>query len=145
VTGSLQRYRQRISGPIIDRIDLWIEVSQVDYRNLAIGSTGETSDTIRKRVEKVRRIQYDRTKKFGIPPILNCQIPPRILAKYAKLSEDAKEILTVSAEKLNISARAYHRIIKIARTIADMEQSELIERAHILEALQYRPRQHLTN
>lgn len=144
VTGSLQRYRQRISGPIIDRIDLWTEVSQVDYKNLSTNAGGETSEVVCKRVETTRMIQYARAKKFDLPNILNCAIPSSILIKYAKLSDDALNTLTVSAEKLNVSARAYHRIIKIARTIADMEKSEIVEKHHILEALQYRPRQHLT-
>jgi magnesium chelatase family protein len=144
VTGSLQRYRQRISGPIIDRIDLWIEVSQVDYKNLSKTTGGETSEVVKKRVEAVRTLQYARAAKFVLPPILNSEIPSRILTKYADLSEDARDTLTVSAEKLNISARAYHRIIKIARTIADMDKSKMVEEQHVLEALQYRPRQHLT-
>jgi magnesium chelatase family protein len=144
VTGSLQRYRQRISGPIIDRIDLWDEVSQVDYKNLSTGSGGETSDTVRRRVETVRALQYARAKKFNLPPILNSEIPSRILTKYTELSDDARDTLTISAEKLNISARAYHRLIKIARTIADMDKSKTVEKHHVLEALQYRPRQHLT-
>ena len=147
VTGSLQRYRQRISGPIIDRIDLWSEVSQVDYKNLgssAVGSGGVVSETVRKRVETTRAIQYTRSKKFNLPPILNSEIPARILTKYTELSDEARAVLTESAEKLNISARAYHRIIKIARTIADMDKSKTVEKQHILEALQYRPRQHLT-
>lgn len=144
VTGSLQRYRQRISGPIIDRIDLWVEVSQINYRNLANNSENETSQTVRKRVELARERQYVRAREFNLSPILNSEIPSRILTKYAKLSDEASEILTTSAEKLNISARAYHRIIKIARTIADMDKSETINKHHMLEALQYRPRQHLT-
>ena len=144
VTGSLLRYRQRISGPIIDRIDLWVEVSQVNYKSLATNAPSETSDMVRKRVEATRTIQYMRSKKINLPPMLNSKIPSRILTKYAKISDEASEILTISAEKLNISARVYHRLIKIARTIADMEKSETIEKRHMLEALQYRPRQHLT-
>jgi magnesium chelatase family protein len=144
VTGSLQRYRQRISGPIIDRIDLWVEVSEINYQKLSLGAGDETSEIVRHRVESVRAIQYARAKKFNLPPSLNSAIPSRILTKYVELSENARETLTVSAEKLNISARAYHRIIKIARTIADMDKSQTVEEHHVLEALQYRPRQHLT-
>jgi magnesium chelatase family protein len=143
VTGSLQRYRQRISGPIIDRVDLWVEVSEVNYKNLSNNTQGETSATVRKRVETTRALQYARAKKFNLFPILNCEIPSRILTRYAELSDDARDTLTISAEKLNISARAYHRIIKIARTIADMDKNGTVEKQHILEALQYRPRQHL--
>ena len=116
----------------------------IDYKNLSNNSSGETSETVRKRVEATRLIQYDRAKKFNLPSILNSEIPSRILTKYTELSDEARDTLTVSAEKLNISARVYHRIIKIARTIADMEKSKIVERCHILEALQYRPRQHLT-
>ncbi len=144
VTNSLQRYRQRISGPIIDRIDLWIEVSQIDYKNLSSNASPETSSMVRQRVEFVRQLQYERSKKFNLPATLNREIPSNILLKYAELSDEALEILTVSAEKLNISARVYHRIIKIARTIADLAQSRSVEKQHVLEALQYRPRQHLT-
>jgi magnesium chelatase family protein len=144
VTGSLQRYRQRISGPIIDRIDLWVEVSTINYKNLSEDTVNETSDVVRKRVETVRAIQYVRAKKFNLKPMLNSEIPARILMKYVEFSDDARNTLTISAEKLNISARAYHRIIKIARTIADMEVCKTIEKHHILEALQYRPKNHLT-
>jgi magnesium chelatase family protein len=144
VTGSLQRYRQRISGPIIDRIDLWSEVSQIGYKNLSTSTGGETSSVVRKRVEATRALQYARAEKSGLPPTLNCEIPSRILTRYAELSDEARDILTISAEKLNISARAYHKIIKIARTIADMEKNRTVEKHHVLEALQYRPRQHLT-
>lgn len=144
VTGSLQRYRQRISGPIIDRVDIWTEVSKVDYHNLSTNTGGETSETVRKRVEEARALQYARAKKFNLPPTLNSQVPSRILTKYAELSDEARDTLTISAKKLNISARAYHRIIKIARTIADMDKNRTVEKYHVLEALQYRPRQHLT-
>jgi magnesium chelatase family protein len=144
VTGSLQKYRQRISGPIIDRIDLWTEVSEVNYRNLSTNTSTETSDVVRKRVETVRISQYDRAEKSNLPPMLNCEIPSRILIKYTEISDEALDVLTISAEKLNISARTYHRLIKIARTIADMEKNKTVEKHHVLEALQYRPRQHLT-
>jgi magnesium chelatase family protein len=145
VTGSLQKYRQRISGPIIDRIDLWVEVSQINYKNLATDIKTETSSIVRKRVEETRVIQYNRAQKLNIKPILNSSIPAKNIFSYTKISTDAKEILTTSAEKLNISARSYHRLIKIARTIADMEKSLSVEKEHVLEALQYRPRQHLSN
>ena len=145
VTNSLEKYRQRISGPIIDRIDLWIEVSEVNYKNLSESQQEKLSLETRKRVEATREIQRERSRKFGITESLNGAIPSRLLIKYANLSAESTEILTASAEKLNISARAYHRIIKIARTIADMEKSARVESCHILEALQYRPKQHLTN
>jgi len=144
VNSSLQRYRQRISGPIMDRIDLWTEASAVNYKNLSISAGDESSEFVRKRVENVRLTQYTRSKKFGLSPTLNSEIPARILIKYAELRAEAREILIVSAEKLNISARTFHKIIKIARTIADMDESLTIEKKHILEAMQYRPRRHLT-
>ncbi len=145
VTGSLERYRQRISGPIMDRIDLWIEVSQIDYKNLAENTKGETSALVRQRVAQARTLQHERAQKLNLPQILNSEIPSRSLQKYTNILPDSLDLLTESAEKLNISARAYHRIIKIARTIADLEKSETIEKHHILEALQYRPRQQFNN
>ncbi len=136
----LVRYRQRISGPVMDRIDIWTEVSSISYEELCVKDPqAETTVTVRERVQAARRIQKDRyAKKPAI--ITNSDLSSRSIFEFAQLSSSAKEILTISAKKFSLSARTYHRIIKLARTIADLSENEKIEDEHILEALQYRPR-----
>ena len=137
---SLMNYQRKISGPIIDRVDIWIEVPQVDYKKLGDDEPiGETSATVRERVLSAREIQKERFSNAENVNT-NSDISGRDLKKYAPLSGAVSKILTSSAEKFDLSARAYHRIIKLARTIADLEEIENIEEKHILEALQYRPR-----
>ncbi len=132
------RQKKKISGPIIDRIDMWVEVSEVDYEKLGSGNQeGDQSSEIKKRVWSAREVQNKRFKKTGST---NSEMNVRELHRHAPLKEETKNILNQSAEKLGLSARAYHRVIKLARTIADLEQKELIETNHILEALQYRPK-----
>lgn len=138
---NIERYKRKISGPIIDRIDLWVEVSKIDHALLGENkSSGETSKKIRERVIDARRIQAERFKKLNLPAKTNSDMSARDLTKAVLLSEETKNILNQSAKTLDLSARAYHRIIKLARTIADLEQSPEIKTPHILEALQYRPK-----
>ncbi len=137
----LLRYERKISGPIIDRIDMWVEVSKIDYEKLADSSVEKKeSGDIKKRVIKAREIQKGRFKDAKRNLKTNSEMEAKDIGKIAGLTEKAKEILNTSAKKLDISARAYHRVIKLARTIADLEQSKTIEPKHILEALQYRPK-----
>lgn len=130
------RYERKISGPIVDRIDLWVSVSDIDYSELSSGRDGEMSQTIKQRVKKAREIQYQRFGKNK----KNADMNVRDLEKYAPLDENVRKLLNTSAEKLQLSPRAYHRVIKLARTIADLNESKDINENHILEALQYRPK-----
>ena len=138
----LDRYKRKLSGPIMDRIDMWVTVSNVDYEKLSNNNQeGEKTDTIKERVRKARDIQ---TKRFENSPrkiSTNSEMNVKELNVYAPLDDATKKLLNQSAERLKLSARAYHRTIKLARTIADLEGSENINQSHILEALQYRPRE----
>lgn len=139
---NLLKYERKISGPIVDRIDLWLQVGGIPHEKLALsyGGSGENSVSVRKRVEKTRKIQEKRFSKTGLNIKTNSQMSSRDLVKFASLSIEAENIIKTSAAKMGFSARAYHRVIKIARTIADMEESENVENRHVLEAIQYRPR-----
>jgi len=139
--GDLMRYQRKVSGPILDRIDLWIEVPQVDHLKLSDDSVkGETSQKIRKRVSLARKIQE---KRFTIMPkkvLTNSEMGVRELKQFAQLSDNAKKVLNDAAKSLDLSGRAYHRVIKLARTIADLEGEDDIKVNHLFEALQYRPK-----
>jgi len=138
----LERYKRKISGPIIDRIDLWVTVGNVDYDKLSNEQReGESTETIKQRVQKARDIQIKRFKNSQRKINTNSEMNVKDLAIFAPLTPEIKNILNQSAERLQLSARAYHRTIKLARTIADLEGSENITQQHILEALQYRPRE----
>lgn len=128
-------YRGKISGPILDRIDIQIEVPTVKYEKLEKGN-GESSEAIRNRVNKARKIQVERYKKYGI--YSNSELTPKLIEKFCCLNEASKEIMKKSFEKFGFSARAYTRILKVARTIADLEGTKNIEVAHVIEAIQYR-------
>ena len=134
----IQRYKRKLSGPIADRIDLWVEVSTVDHEKLTEKGTGEATKTIKERVEKARNIQNKRYAEKGIS--LNNELSAKQLVLMTHMTPSAKEMLQLAAKKHDISARAYHRIIKTAQTIADLAGSDVITQDHILEALQYRPR-----
>lgn len=126
----------KISGPLLDRIDIQIEVTAVKYKKLEEEGEIEDSETIKQRVNKARKIQQERYKEIGI--YSNAELTPKLLDKYCKLNEESKKILKDAFEKLGLSARAYGRILKVARTIADLEESKNIEINHIAEAIQYR-------
>ncbi|MBX4210953.1 YifB family Mg chelatase-like AAA ATPase [Candidatus Parcubacteria bacterium] len=138
---NILRYQRKISGPIIDRIDMWVEVSLVNYRELATDSSDVSeSDEIRSRIEAARARQRERFTQLKLPFETNSDMKARNIHKISRLTPDALELLTVSAPKLDLSARAYHRVIKLSRTIADLDDSEDITQKHLLEALQYRPK-----
>lgn len=133
------RFKRKISGPIMDRIDIWIDVPKIDYELLSQKEkSGKTSKELREDVLSARRVQEERFKDAGIK--MNSQMSARELDKSVVLKDDVKKILNMSAEKLGLSPRAYHRIIKLSRTIADLDKSESIESKHVLEALAYRPK-----
>ncbi|MCX6753122.1 MAG: YifB family Mg chelatase-like AAA ATPase [Candidatus Nomurabacteria bacterium] len=136
----LDRYKRKLSGPIMDRIDLWITVSNIDYKKLGEKGDGERSETIRERVIKARKIQKERFEKAERKITSNSEMNVKDLTLLIKLTDEVRSLLEESSERLALSARAYHRVIKIARTIADLENSIDIEKHHILEAIQYRPK-----
>jgi len=137
----LLRYQRKISGPIIDRIDMWVEVSQINYEKLSEkDSDKKESAEIKNRVIKARKIQKDRFAKANRKIKTNSEMEAKDINKIADLEKNAEEILNTSAKKLDLSARAYHRIIKLGRTIADLDGNKTINSSHILEALQYRPK-----
>ncbi|MGQ9695887.1 MAG: YifB family Mg chelatase-like AAA ATPase [Thermodesulfobacteriota bacterium] len=130
------RYRSKISGPLMDRIDIHIEVPAVRYRDLTGEMPAEDSASIKERVNQAREIQRERFA--GKKIYCNAQMTPRHLKKYCQIGEESKSLLEQAIDKLGLSARAYTRILKIARTIADLEALENITPAHIAEAIQYR-------
>jgi len=136
----LDRYKRKLSGPIIDRIDLWVSVGNVDYKKLGGEGNGEKSDKIKERVIKAREIQKKRFQKYGKKMTTNSEMNVKDLGNMVPLCGKVRDMLDDSAEHLGLSARAYHRVIKIARTIADLENSLEVGENHILEALQYRPK-----
>lgn len=138
---ALNHYTRKISGPIIDRIDMWIEVSLVDHEKLSDPNLIiETSDTIKQRVWHARGIQHERFIKNKLPHITNSEMAAKEINKLIPIDRVTKKVLNDSAVSLDLSARSYHRVLKLARTIADLEQKENVGVSHILEALQYRPK-----
>ncbi len=137
----IDRYARKLSGPIMDRIDIWVTVGAVDYEKLSEHKEeGDRTETLKEKVSKARAVQAKRFKSATRHLYTNSEMNVKELNTFAPLTPEVTQILNQSAEKLQLSARAYHRIIKLARTIADLEGSENIATPHILEALQYRPR-----
>lgn len=126
----------RISGPLLDRIDLHIEVNQIKYQQLGQTKKQETSQEIRNRVNQARKMQLERYQKYHI--FSNSELTTPLMEKFCKLNDKSKQILEKAFIKLGFSARAYHRILKVARTIADLEKSPQIQENHLIEAIQYR-------
>lgn len=133
---TISKYLSRISGPLLDRIDIQVEVSPVKYKYLNNENEEETSEQIKQRVNRARKIQIERYKKEGI--YSNSQLTPKMLNKYCSLKKEEKALLEQAFNNLGLSARAHGRILKVARTIADLESKENIEVSHIAEAIQYR-------
>lgn len=129
-------YMNKISGPLLDRIDIHIEVNAIKYNKLESNEPIESSETIRARVNKARKKQNERYKDYNI--FSNSELTPSMIEKFCKLNEPSKKILKNAFEKLGLSARAYGRILKVARTIADLDDSEDILEKHLAEAIQYR-------
>jgi len=132
----IHRYRSRISGPLMDRIDIQIEVPSVKYKELSAEHGGEPSDNIRERVNKCRKTQYERFKRTKTKN--NAQMTPKQITKYCAVDEEGHRLLENVVDKLGMSARAHARILKVSRTIADLEESENIKPHHLSEAIQYR-------
>jgi len=135
--GAVQKYLNKISGPLLDRIDLHVEVTPVAFNELSSAKSTEPSSTIRERVIKAREIQDERYKNNpGI--YANAQISSKMLKEICVIDTPSQNLLKTAMEKLNLSARAYDRILKVARTIADLAGSENIKAEHLAEAIQYR-------
>lgn len=130
------KYLNRISGPMLDRIDLHIEVPPVDFSSINSDSREETSAEIRKRVNAARKLQIERYKGTGIT--CNARLTPKMLREFCVLTEEASKYLNRCFDELGMSARAYDRILKVSRTIADLDQSEMIEKRHVLSAIRFR-------
>lgn len=133
---AISKYMGKISGPLLDRIDICIEVTPVKYTKLDSDEKIENSATIKERVDKARKIQQERYKKYKI--FSNSELTPKLIEKFCKLDSESKKILENAFNKLNLSARAYGRILKVARTIADLDSKENVAKEHIAEAIQYR-------
>jgi magnesium chelatase family protein len=132
----IRRYRKKVSGPLLDRIDLQVEVDNISYDDLVASAENESSETVKKRVDAARRIQHNRFEESGINT--NAEMGERELSAFCALDAEGDRILRAAFEKMNLSARARGRIIKVARTIADLDNSEAIKPKHVFEAVSYR-------
>ena len=134
--GAVAKYLGRISGPLLDRMDIHCEVPPVDYESLSRSAPSESSEEIRKRVDNARLIQLQRFGDSGIS--CNARITPAKLHEFCRMTDEASHVLQMSFNRLKLSARAYDRIVKVARTVADLDGEEIISSAHIMEAIHYR-------
>jgi magnesium chelatase family protein len=132
----IQRYVSKVSGPLLDRIDIHIDVPAVKFRELSSDAHGESSEEIRKRVVYARRTQLERFA--GEKIFSNAQMTPRLIRKYCLIDAASKTLLENVITRLGLSARAYDRILKVSRTLADLEGKEKIAAEHVSEAIQYR-------
>ena len=134
--GQIHKYKSRVSGPLLDRIDIHIEVPGLKYAEMATKQPGEKSAPIRERVNKGRNLQLARFKEVKI--YCNAQMTSRHLKKFCQIDADGNKLIEMAIDKLGLSARAYSRILKVSRTIADLEEAESIKSHHVAEAIQYR-------
>lgn len=135
------KYQKRISGPLLDRIDIHIEVPRVDYEKLSGDRMGKTSESIRARVQAARNIQLARFANIESSNIVaNADMRVGEIRQFCKLQDEGQSLMRAAMSQMNLSARAYHRILKLSRTIADLAGSEEIQSPHLAEALQYRPK-----
>jgi len=133
----VERYRARVSGPLLDRIDLHLEVPAVPFRELTLDRAGEPSEAIRARVNRARAVQQERfVQRPGV--FANAHMAPRDLRRFCRVTDQADALLRTAIGKLRLSARAYHRVLKISRTIADLAGAAEIQPVHVSEAVQYR-------
>ena len=133
---AVRKYLNRISGPMLDRIDLHVEVPPVNYSELSAVSDGESSAKIKERVNRARRLQTERYKGTGVT--CNARLTSSMLKKYCVMDENAQRYLRISFDRLGMSARTYDRLLKVARTVADLEGSEIIKKEHIFAAISFR-------
>ena len=133
------RYKRKLSGPLLDRIDLHVEVPRLKYEEMSYSHAGETSQAVRKRVEAARAVQASRFMDDSI--LTNREMSIRHIKKYCALDETAEKMMKNAVSSMGFSTRTYHRLLKISRTIADLDNSKNIKPNHLAEALQYRPRE----
>ena len=134
--GTVDNYQKRISGPLLDRIDIHVEVPRVDYEKLAGRERGETSAAVRARVEAARALQAERYR--GSALFTNADMGPAEVRQHCELDEGCRGLIKAAMRQMHLSARGYHRVLKLARTIADLAGNEAIAMPHLAEALQYR-------
>ena len=137
-SSTITRYQNRVSGPVLDRIDIHVEVPRVDYEKLSGQRLGEPSAKLRERVECARSAQRERFK--GSKVACNADMGPAEVRVHCELDETGRALLRSAAQQMQLSARTYHRLLKVARTIADLAGSPRIQTAHMAEAIQYRQR-----
>ena len=137
-SGTVTKYQKRISGPLLDRIDIHIQVPRVEYEKLSDSRFGESSSTVQARVEAARQVQRRRFEGSNIA--CNADMRPAEIRKFCPLDEATRSLMKTAMQQLQLSARAYHRVLKLARTIADLAGADNILAPHLAEALQYRPR-----
>ncbi len=133
---AIKNYLSKISGPLLDRIDINVNVKPVEYKNLESTKKIETSKEIKQRVEKARNIQKERYKNTKI--LYNSELTPKLIEKYCELEKEGKSLMKKAFINYGLSVRTYTRILKVARTIADLEENEKINTQNIAEAIQYR-------
>ena len=138
-TATISRYQKRISGPLLDRIDIHLEAPRIDFERLADRRLGEPSAEVRRRVTAARRRQSERFA--GTHCLTNADMGPAEIDRHARLDPAGEALMKAAVRQLQLSARSYHRVLKLARTIADIGGADRIEASHIAEALQFRPRQ----
>ena len=136
--GLVSRYQKRISGPFIDRVDIFVEVPHIDYEKLADDRLGEDSPKVQARVNAARSRQQERFIETRLT--CNAEMTPTEVREFCRVEESAQSLLKAAMKQLYLSARAFHRILKLARTIADLENGDIIKAHHLAEAIQYRPR-----
>lgn len=135
---TVSRYQKRLSGPLLDRIDIFVDVPHIDYEKLADNRLGEKSEKVRERVKRARLIQQERFR--GLKITTNAEMTPAEVRRFCTTEDTAQSLLRAAMKQLYLSARAFHRILKLSRTIADLEGSEIIRAQHVAESLQYRPK-----
>jgi magnesium chelatase family protein len=136
----IARFNRKLSGAIMDRIDLWIDVPHIPHEKLGKAGTGEQSQVVQKRILAARTKQAERMKQLKTKATVNSELSSKHLDSTIGITDGARDTLTKAAKTLNLSPRSYHRVLRLARTIADLGDSELVTVDHILEALQYRPK-----
>lgn len=137
--GQIARYQKKVSGPLLDRIDIHLDVPAVEVEKLSGDFKSEDSKSIRSRIEKARQIQYERFKGSSI--LTNSEMSNLQIRQFCIISQEALDLLKLAIAQMNLSARGYHRVLKVSRTIADLATSSKIEVTHVAEALQFRSRE----